>query len=153
MATTTLTLGITSDISSNTISISESMTVTTDGTTGVTEATGVARKLVGTSDAILIDIDAAAAGILPLTIVDKKAVLYIKNLDATFTDYVDIKVGNVAGGAGEHSRALRIYGGQFAVLPLDTDDQHDGSGSSMVDIYTDAASADTLIEYALFYEA
>ena len=148
MATTTLTLGIASDISSNTTSISESMTVTTDGSTGVTESTGIARKLVGTSDTILIDISAA-----PLTIVDKKAVLYIKNLDATFADYVDIKVGNVAAGAGEYSRALRIYGGQFAVLPLDTDDQHDGSGTSNVDIYTDAASADTLIEYALFYEA
>ena len=145
MATTTLTLGMTSDISSNPLDISVSMNVTTDGSTGVSESSGLARKSVGTAVVTLIDLTGE-----PVSLVDKKAVLYIKNCDGTFTDYVDVRFGDTD---NEHARALRIYGGQFAVLPLLNDDNVSGGSTADGDVEVIAASADTLIEYALFYEA
>ena len=145
MATTTFTLGVTSDISSNTLDISTSMTVTTNGSTGVTESSGLARKTIGTAVVTLIDLTGA-----PVALVDKKAVLYIKNCDGTFTDYVDVRFGDTD---NEHARALRIYGGQFAVLPLLNDDNVSGGSTADGDVEVIAASVDTLIEFALFYEA
>tara|TARA_B110000977_G_C10950825_1_gene444603 strand:- start:214 stop:657 length:444 start_codon:yes stop_codon:yes gene_type:complete len=147
MATTTLTLGITSDISSNALDISTSMTVTTDGSSGVTETSGIARKIIGATDTVLIDISAE-----PVTLIAKKAVLYIKNCDSTFTDYVDLKIGT-APTADQHAEVLRIYGGQFAVLPLVNSTSIDADGGIDGDVMVKAASASTLIEYALFYEA
>ena len=145
MATTTLTLGLTSDISSNPLDISVSMNVTTDGSTGVSETSGLARKLIGASDTMLIDISGE-----PVELIAKKAVLYIKNCDGTFADYVDVRFGDTD---AEHARALRLYGGQFAVLPLLNDDNVSGGSTADADVEVVAASADTLIEYALFYEA
>ena len=147
MATTTLTLGLTSDISSNPLDISVSMNVTTDGSTGVSETSGLARKLIGASDTMLIDISGE-----PVSIINKKAILYIKNCDGTFTDYVDLKIGT-APTADQHAEVLRIYGGQFAVLPLANSTSIDADGGIDGDVMVKAASADTLIEYALFYEA
>jgi hypothetical protein len=145
MATTTLTLGLTSDISSNPLDISVSMNVTTDGSAGVSESSGLARKSVGTAVVTLIDLTGE-----PVSLVDKKAVLYIKNCDGTFADYVDVRFGDTD---NEHARALRIYGGQFAVLPLANSTSIDADGGIDGDVMVKAASADTLIEYALFYEA
>jgi len=147
MATTTLTLGITSDISSNALNISTNFNVTTDGSTGVSETSGIARKLIAASDTMLIDISEE-----PVSLIGKKAVLYIKNCDTVFTDYVDLKIGT-APTADQHAEVLRIYGGQFAVLPLVNSDSIDADGGIDGDVMVKAASADTLIEYALFYEA
>jgi len=144
MATTVLDLTITSDISSNEISLNSKFAVTTNGSTGVTESTGVARRVIGTSDVLLIDISAS-----PVSLIAAKAVLYIKNVDSTFTDYVDVKFGNTG---GTYMNSLRIYGGQFAVLPLSCLTDGDGAGTD-VDINVVAATASTTIEYALFYEA
>lgn len=143
MATTTFTLGITSDISSNAIDISTNFNVTTDGTTGVTESTGIARKIVGTSDSVLIDLSAA-----PTDILGDKAVLYLSNTDSTFANYIDVKIGNTG---GTYMNSLRIYGGQFAVLPLSTATDGDGAGTD-ADINIIAADAATILEYGLFYE-
>jgi len=148
MATTTLTLGITSDISSNVIDISTNFNVTTDGTTGVTESTGVSRIKVGVvSDRLILDISGA-----PVDLIDKKAVAYFKNTDSTFGNYIDIKIGN-APTADEHAEVLRIYGGQFAVLPLRNSTDIDADGGIDADIYAIAANASTLLEYAVFYES
>ena len=143
MATTTLELSISSDITSDELALTTKYNVTTNGSTGVTESTGVARKIIGTSDVVLIDISAA-----PVSIIGAKAVLYIKNIDSTFTDYVDVKFGNTG---GTYMNSLRIYGGQFAVLPLSCLTDGDGAGTD-VDVNVVAATANTLIEYALFYE-
>ena len=78
MATTTFTLTVASDISSDLVDLSTNFKVTTDGSTGVTESTGVARKTIGTSDVLLIDISAS-----PISLIAAKAVLYIKNTDST----------------------------------------------------------------------
>ena len=145
-------MGITSDIASDVIDISTNFNVTTDGSTGVSETTGVARlTLTNTSTPkILIDLDAAAASAVPVSLVDKKAVLYIKNCDSTFTDYVDVRFGDTD---NEHARALRIYGGQFAVLPLLNDNDVSGGTTADCDVEVLPATTNTTIEYALFYEA
>jgi len=146
MATTTLTLAMTSDVTSNPIDISVSMAATTDGSTGVTETSGLARKLIGTGNTVLFDISAD-----PVSLIDKKAILYIKNCDGTFTDYVDLKIGDVSG--ANHAETLRIYGGQFAVLPLRSTTNIDASSGTDGDVNVIALTSNTLIEYALFYEA
>ena len=146
MATTTLTLGITSDISSDAIDISTNFNITTNGSTGVSETSGIARKSIGTANTVLLDISAD-----PVELIAKKAVLYIKNCDATFADYVDVKIGDVSG--ANHAETLRIYGGQFAVLPLVNSTNIDASTGTDGDVNVIAASASTLIEYAIFYEA
>lgn len=143
MATTTLELSISSDITSDELALTTKYNVTTNGSTGVTESTGVARKIIGTSDVVLIDISAA-----PVSIIGAKAVLYIKNIDSTFTDYVDVKFGNTG---GTYMNSLRIYGGQFAVLPLSCLTDGDGAGTD-VDVNVIAATSNTVIEYAMFYE-
>ena len=144
MATTKFTLTLSSDISSDTLSVKSEFNATTDGTTGLSETSGMARTVVGTSNKVLVDISAA-----PVDIIGTKAVLYIKNLDTTFTDYVDIRFGNAG---GTYMDALRVYGGQFAVLPLSNLTDGDGAGTD-VDINVIAASINTPIEYALFYTA
>ena len=142
MATTTFTLGLTSDISSDTVNISTTFNATTDGTTGVTETSGVGRKSISASDEVLIDLSAT-----PLDIVGDKAVLYLKNTDTTFTDYIDVKFGNTG---ATYMHALRLYGGQFAVLPLSTATSGDGAGTD-ADVNVIAATAGTILEYAIFY--
>tara|TARA_R110002020_G_scaffold122805_7_gene278711 strand:+ start:2735 stop:3178 length:444 start_codon:yes stop_codon:yes gene_type:complete len=147
MATTTLTLGITSDVSSNAVDISTNFNVTTDGSTGVSESTGVSRIKVGTSDKLILDISGA-----PVTLIDKKAVAYFKNIDTTFANYIDIKIGN-ASTADQHAEVLRIYGGQFAVLPLRNSTDIDADGGIDADIHAKAANASSLLEFAVFYES
>ena len=147
MATTTFTLGITSDISSNAVDISTNFNVTTDGSTGVTESTGVSRIKVGTSNKLILDISDA-----PVTLIDKKAVAYFKNADTTFANYIDIKIGNPPH-ADQHAEVLRIYGGQFAVLPLLNTTNLDADGGIDADIHAIAANASSLLEFAVFYES
>jgi len=151
MATTTLTLGITSDITSDVLDISTSFNVTTDGTTGVTESLGVARKKVGTSDVLILDIS-GGTGTNPVDLIAKKAVLYLKNTDATFANYIDIKIGT-APTADQHAEVLRIYGGQFAIMPLVNSTSIDADGGIDGDVMAKASNADSLLEYALFYES
>ena len=76
------------------------------------------------------------------------SVLYLKNTDSTFANYVDVKFGNTG---GTYMNSLRIYGGQFAVLPLSTATDGDGAGTD-ADVNVIATSSSTNLEYALFYE-
>lgn len=144
MATTSFTLTITSDICSDNINFTSTFNATTDGSIGLSETSGVAKKLIGTSDVLLIDLSAT-----PVDILGQKAVLFIKNTDSTFNDYVDVKFGNTS---GTYMNSLRIYGGQFALLPLSALTNGDGAGTD-VDVNVIAATASTPIEYALFYTA
>ena len=151
MATTTFTLGITSDISSDTLDISTSFDVTTDGATGVAETTGIATKKVGTSDVLILDLS-GGTGTNPVDLIAKKAVMYLKNTDATFANYIDIKIGT-APTADQHAEVLRIYGGQFAVMPLVNSTDIDADGGIDGDVMAKAFNATSMLEYALFYES
>lgn len=142
MATTTFTLGIKSNISSDTVNMSVSFNATTNGTTGFEETSGIARTTVTTSLAKLIDISAA-----PIDLTDTKAILYLKNTSSTHSNYIDITIGNTA---GTYITALRVNGGEFALLPVANLTDADGAGTD-ADINVQAATGDAVLEYGLFY--
>jgi hypothetical protein len=141
MATTTATITLaSSDIADNSLSISNTATLTTAGTdTGLTETTGLARvKTSSGSNTILLDYG-LAAGVAADVTADKSAKVYVKNINdrGDGTKFVTILLAAVEIG--------RLYGGDWMFIPW--------SGGSGKDIeYTASDTTETTLEYCVFYE-
>ena len=141
MATTTAAITLAStDIGDNTISISNTATLTTAGTnTGLVETTGLARKKFATgSNTILLD-HGLAGGIAQDVTADKSAKVYIRNINdrGDGTKFVNILLAAVEIG--------RLYGGDWMFIPW--------SGGSGKDIeFTASDSTETTLEYMVIYE-
>ena len=139
MATTTATITLaSSDIADNALSVSNSMTLTTAGTTtGITETTGLARKKVASASlADLITVantDVTAA---------KSAKVYIKNTSTATDKYGLIGVGD---SSGTPIYLGRLYGGDWMLFPWDAN-----SGEDITLTMNDAT--ETVIEYMVFFE-
>ena len=139
MATTTATITLaSSDIADNALSISNTMTLTTAGTTtGITETTGLARKKVASSSlADLITVantDVTAA---------KSAKVYIKNTGTDSTKYGLIGIGD---SSGTPIYLGRLYGGDWMLFPWDAN-----SGEDITLTMSD--TTETVIEYMVFFE-
>tara|TARA_Y100000593_G_scaffold78488_1_gene145779 strand:- start:966 stop:1385 length:420 start_codon:yes stop_codon:yes gene_type:complete len=139
MATTTATITLaSSDIADNALSISNTMTLTTAGTTtGITETTGLARKKVASSSlADLITVantDVTAA---------KSAKVYIKNTSTHTDKYGLIGIGD---SSGTPIYLGRLYGGDWMLFPWDAN-----SGEDITLTMSDAT--ETVIEYMVFFE-
>jgi len=139
MATTTATITLaSSDIADNALSISNTMTLTTAGTTtGITETTGLARKKVASSSlADLITVantDVTAA---------KSAKVYIKNTSTATDKYGLIGIGD---SSGTPIYLGRLYGGDWMLFPWDAN-----SGEDITLTMSDAT--ETVIEYMVFFE-
>ncbi len=139
MATTTATITLaSSDIADNSLSISNTMTLTTAGTTtGITETTGLARKKVASSSlADLITVantDVTAA---------KSAKVYIKNTSTHTDKYGLIGIGDIA---GTPIYLGRLYGGDWMLFPWDAN-----SGEDITLTMSD--TTETIIEYMVFFE-
>ena len=139
MATTTAAITInSSDIGDNTISISNTATLTTAGTnTGITETTGLARvKTSSGSNTVLLDHGAGTAADVTA---DKSAKVYIKNCNdrGDGTKFVNILIKTREIG--------RLYGGDWMFIPW--------SGGSGEDIeFTASDTTETTLEYCVFYE-
>ena len=139
MATTTATITLaSSDIADNALSISNTMTMTTAGTTtGITETTGLARKKVASASlADLITVantDVTAA---------KSAKVYIKNTSTATDKYGLIGIGD---SSGTPIYIGRLYGGDWMVFPWDAN-----SGEDITLTMNDAT--ETVIEYMVFFE-
>ena len=139
MATTTATITLASnDIADNALSVSNTMTLTTAGTTtGITETTGLARKKVASSSlADLITVantDVTAA---------KSAKVYIKNTSTHTDKYGLIGIGD---SSGTPIYIGRLYGGDFMFFPWDAN-----SGEDITLTMSDAT--ETVIEYMVFFE-
>nr|QPI16272.1 MAG: hypothetical protein NIOZUU157_00157 [Virus NIOZ-UU157] len=139
MATTTATITLaSSDIADNSLSISNTMTMTTAGTTtGITETTGLARKKVASASlADLITVantDVTAA---------KSAKVYIKNTSTATDKYGLIGVGD---SSGTPIYLGRLYGGDWMLFPWDAN-----SGEDITLTMSDAT--ETVIEYMVFFE-
>jgi len=139
MATTTATITLaSSDIADNALSISNTMTMTTAGTTtGITETTGLARKKVASASlADLITVantDVTAA---------KSAKVYIKNTSTATDKYGLIGIGD---SSGTPIYIGRLYGGDWMVFPWDAN-----SGEDITLTMSDAT--ETVIEYMVFFE-
>ena len=139
MVTTTATITLaSSDIADNALSVSNTMTLTTAGTTtGITETTGLARKKVASSSlADLITVantDVTAA---------KSAKVYIKNTSTHTDKYGLIGIGD---SSGTPIYLGRLYGGDWMLFPWDAN-----SGEDITLTMNDAT--ETVIEYMVFFE-
>ena len=139
MATTTATITLnSSDIADNNISISNTATLTTAGTTtGITETTGLARKKVASSSlADLITVantDVTAA---------KSAKVFIHNTSTATDKYGLIGIED---SSGTPTYIGRLYGGDFMFFPWDAN-----SGEDITLTMSDAT--ETIIEYIVFFE-
>ena len=160
MATTTATITLASaDIADNALSISNTMTMTTAGTTtGLTETTGLARKKMASAtltDLITLD------SFQDIT-AQKSAKVYIKNTGTDTDKYAIIGIGN---SSATPTTIGRLYGGDWMLFPwlaLPTDgdgfaaSEADGGTyghASNQDITIDMSDAtETVIEYMVFFE-
>jgi len=159
MATTTATITLaSSDIADNSLSISNTMTLTTAGTTtGITETTGLARKKIASAT----EVDLLTLANLEVTAL-KSAKVYIKNTSTHTDKYALIGVGQAT---GTPIYIGRLYGGDWMLFPWSailTDG--DGQAASIIDGGTSGNAAndditikmndatETVIEYMVFFE-
>ena len=139
MATTTATISLSSsDIMDNALSISNTATLTTAGTsTGITETTGLARKKIASAsltDLITVaNTDVTAA---------KSAKVWIKNAGTATDKYALIGIGD---STGTPIYMGRLYGGDFMFFPWDAN-----SGEDITITMSDAT--ETVIEYMVLFE-
>tara|TARA_Y100000593_G_scaffold3363_1_gene6570 strand:+ start:16 stop:489 length:474 start_codon:yes stop_codon:yes gene_type:complete len=157
MATTTATITLaSSDIADNSLSISNTMTLTTAGTTtGITETTGLARKKIASAT----EVDLLTIGNLEVTAL-KSAKVYIKNTSTHTDKYALIGVGEAT---GTPIYIGRLYGGDWMLFPwsaiLTDSSQADAiADGGAVNANNDditikmSDSTETVIEYMLFFE-
>lgn len=139
MATTTATITLaSSDIADNALSVSNTMTMTTAGTTtGITETTGLARKKI--ASASLADLITVASTDVTAA---KSAKVYIKNTGTATDKYGLIGVGD---SGGTPIYLGRLYGGDWMLFPWDAN-----SGEDITLTMSDAT--ETVIEYMVFFE-
>ena len=159
MATTTATITLaSSDIADNSLSLSNTMTLTTAGTTtGITETTGLARKKIASAT----EVDLITIANTDVTAL-KSAKVYIKNTSTATDKYALIGIGEAA---GTPIYIGRLYGGDWMLFPwgaLLTD--ADGYAASVVDGGTAghannmdvtikmSDATETVIEYMVFFE-
>tara|TARA_R110002020_G_scaffold72163_1_gene185704 strand:+ start:567 stop:1049 length:483 start_codon:yes stop_codon:yes gene_type:complete len=160
MATTTATLTLTSaDIADNSLSLSNTATLTTAGTTtGITETTGLARKKIASAT----EVDLITIANFPDITAQKSAKVFIHNTSTATDKYALIGIGEAT---GTPIYIGRLYGGDFMFFPwlaLPTDG--DGQAASEVDGGTSGHAnnmdvtikmndaTETVIEYMVFFE-
>tara|TARA_Y100001938_G_scaffold145504_1_gene222282 strand:- start:854 stop:1261 length:408 start_codon:yes stop_codon:yes gene_type:complete len=134
MATTTANISLSSDISDSTISVGNSSTLYTAGTTtGVDTMTSVTKVLSSTNQ-----VDLITTGSVSTT----HAYVYINNPSTDHTEFFNITIGNAGGGSATDTEEIgRLYGGDWMWFPWDVDD----------DIcITPSVSTDMTVEYQVF---
>ena len=134
MATTTAAIALSSDISDNTLSVSNSSTLFTAGTTtGLNTMTSVTKVLSSTNQ-----VDLITTGSVSTT----HGYVYINNPSTDHTEFFKITIGNAGGGSPTDTEEIgRLYGGDWMWMPWDVDD----------DIcITPSVSTDMTVEYQVF---
>ena len=143
MATTNATITLSSaDIADNSLSISNTSTLTTAGTdTGITKTTGLTRVTTSaTSNVVLLDSSATGGVQVAANATDiDRGKVFIQNLNdrGDGTKYVTVLLTAVEIG--------RLYGGDWMFIPWDGGDGND------LEI-TPSSTTDTTLEYILFYQ-
>ena len=134
MATTNATIALSSDITDSTVSVSNTSTLWTAGTTtGLNTMTSVTKVLASTNQ-----VDLITTGSVSTT----HAYVYINNPSTDHTEYFNITIGNAGGGSATDTEEIgRLYGGDWMWFPWDLDD----------DIcITPSVSTDMTVEYQVF---
>ena len=140
MPKTTASVGLgSSDLTSNPLSLTARFALTTDGTAGLEETTGLPRIKVGTAATAIADerADFTNNGESQL------AFIYIKNFSTNattpvFTDSLIVKVSD----GSNHLTLGHLAGGQACLLPY----------SANNDITITADVANTIVEYIIVHE-
>jgi len=134
MATTNATIGLASDVTDSSLSISNSTQLNTAGTTtGVNTMTSVTKVLASTDQ-----VDLITTGSVSTT----HAYVYINNPSTDETKYFTVTIGNAGAGSPTDTEEIgRLYAGDFMWMPWDVDD----------DIcVTPSSSDDMTVEYMVF---
>jgi len=137
MATTTATISLSSDITSQTLSLSKTMTLYKGGTTGTgLEQMNYHRLIVPTAGTpVKFDLIEESAALA-----DNSNYVYIINKNTDATDYVVITIlGEVVGS---------LYAGDFLMIPWNCDLTAAETDST---IEIEAYTHDAIVEYALFH--
>ena len=116
MPTTNATIGLSSDITDNSLSISNSSTLYKAGsdTSGVDTMTSVTKVLSSTNQ-----VDLITTGSVSTT----HAYVYINNPSTDSTEFFKIHIGNEGGGSPSDTEEIgRLYGGDWMWFPWDVDD-------------------------------
>ena len=115
MATTTANISLSSDITDSTVSVSNSSTLWTAGTTtGLNTMTSVSKVLSSTNQ-----VDLIGTGVVSTT----HAYVYINNPSTDHTEYFKIHIGNAGAGSPSDTEEIgRLYGGDWMWFPWDVDD-------------------------------
>ena len=150
MATTTATITLaSSDIADNSISISNTATLTKAGsTTGVDQTSGLRRRtLAATSTVKLIDLDHYQDQTLTE---NKAAKVYIKNTGTSTAEHV--KIGIRQGGGSALEEIGWLYGGDWMFFPYSavwTSAAH--ANNQDIDV-TPSSTDSVTLEYVVIYE-
>tara|TARA_R100000458_G_scaffold41888_1_gene39678 strand:+ start:126 stop:548 length:423 start_codon:yes stop_codon:yes gene_type:complete len=120
MATTTAAISLASDIADSSVSVSNTSTLYTAGsTTGLTTMTSVTKVLSSTDH-----VDLITTGSVSTT----HAYVYINNPSTDHTEYFHIHIGNAVGSGTYDDGTLpteeigKLYGGDWMWFPWDVDD-------------------------------
>ena len=134
MATVNAAIALASDITDSNISVANTSTLFTAGTTtGVDTMTSVTKVLSSTNQ-----VDLITTGSVDTT----HAYVYINNPSADQTEFFKITIGNAGAGSPTDTEEIgRLYGGDFMWFPWDVDD----------DIcITPSVATDMTVEYMVF---
>ena len=134
MATTTAAISIASDITDDSLGVSNTSTLYTAGTTtGLSTMTSVTKVLASTNQ-----VDLITTGCVSTT----HAYVYINNPSTDHTEFFKITIGNAGAGSPTDTEEIgRLYGGDWMWMPWDVDD----------DIcITPSVSTDMTVEYMVF---
>jgi len=152
MATINATLSVSSsDLSSNTLSLSKTMTMTKAGTnTGLEFSSGlIRRKLTATTEIDLIPTGAQIYGTPTATVNGSK--LYIKNTGSSSTDYISVGLGDATQPNELNDDTSKItlghlYGGEWMIIPYN-------GATDVGDVLVAPSTAETTtVEWILFFE-
>ena len=153
MATTTATITISSsDISDNSISISNTATLSKAGTTtGLDKTSGLRRRTLAATTAVdLIQLDHFQETGEVLTD-NKSATVYIKNIGTSSAEHVKVCIGQ-EDASPDTEEIGRLYGGDWMFIPCAavwTSADHNNNE----DIYVIPSNTDSVtIEWMIIYE-
>ena len=115
MATVNATISLASNITDNTISISNTSALyKAGGTTGLDTMTSVTKRLNSTDQ-----VDLITTGSVSTT----HAYVYINNPSTDSTEFFNITIGNAGAGSATDTEEIgRLYGGDWMWFPWDVDD-------------------------------
>ena len=137
MATTTASININSDILSNPITISKTMTMTkaANRTVGLDETTGLrTKKFTDSTAAVIVEHDELTD--------DKAHKVYIRNASTSKANFVYVAYNASAAGATTAETIGKLYGGDWMLMPYD--------GNTNITVASSTTTETQYLEYMVF---